>query len=96
MLTNKLNEKYYPNNNASDEIRKAFIDFFIHNGEKTTSTTKNTSRALNRFKYYADKQLSWDLNENTNQYELTIVLPDENGNRVQRHFSANTLFAGTE
>lgn len=96
MLTNKLNEKYYPNNNASDEIRKAFIDFFIHNGEKTTSTTRNTSRALNRFKYYADKQLSWDLNENTNQYELTIVLPDENGNRVQRHFSANTLFAGTE
>lgn len=96
MLTNKLNEKYYPNNNASDEIRKAFIDFFIHNGEKTTSTTKNTTRALNRFKYYADKQLSWDLNENTNQYELTIVLPDKNGNRVQRHFSANDLFAGTE
>ena len=96
MLTNKLNERYYPNNNASDEIRKAFIDFFIHNGEKTTSTTKNTTRALNRFKYYADKQLSWDLNENTNQYELTIVLPDKNGNRVQRHFSANDLFAGTE
>ena len=96
MLTNKLNERYYPNNNASDEIRKSFIDFFIHNGEKTTSTTKNTTRALNRFKYYADKQLSWDLNENTNQYELTIVLPDKNGNRVQRHFSANDLFAGTE
>ena len=96
MLTNKLNERYYPNNNASDEIRKAFIDFFIHNGEKTTSTTRNTIRALNRFKYYADKQLSWDLNENTNQYELTIVLPDKNGNRVQRHFSANDLFAGTE
>lgn len=96
MLTNKLNERYYPNNNASDEIRKAFIDFFIHNGEKTTSTTNNTTRALNRFKYYADKQLSWDLNENTNQYELTIVLPDKNGNRVQRHFSANDLFAGTE
>ena len=96
MLTNKLNERYYPNNNASDEIRKAFIDFFIHNGEKTISTTKNTTRALNRFKYYADKQLSWDLNENTNQYELTIVLPDKNGNRVQRHFSANDLFAGTE
>lgn len=96
MLTNKLNEKYYPENIATDEIRKAFIDFFIHNGEKTTSTTKNTTRALNRFKYYADKQLSWDLNENTNQYELTIVLPDKNGNRVQRHFSANDLFAGTE
>lgn len=91
LLTGRLNEKYYPNQDKT--IGQAFCDLFINNGEKTTRTTKNSTKALNKFSYYAKKQLSWDINEVTGKPELTIVLPDDYGNLVQRHFTSEELFS---
>ena len=53
LLTGKLNEQYYPNQDKT--IGWAFCDLFINNGEHTTNTTKNTSSALKKFSYYAKK-----------------------------------------
>nr|DAN22307.1 MAG TPA_asm: hypothetical protein [Bacteriophage sp.] len=53
LLTGRLNEQYYPNQDKT--IGQAYCDLFINNGEKTTRTTKNTTKALNRFSYYAKK-----------------------------------------
>lgn len=94
LLTGRLNEKYYPNQDKMSG--QAFCNLFINNGEKTTHTTKNTTRALNRFSYYAKKQLSWDTNENTGKPELTIVLPDDYGNLVQQHFTSEQLFSNNQ
>lgn len=96
MLTGKLNEQYYPESNADENIRKAFVDLFVHNGEKTLTTTKSSSKILNRFKYYADKRLAWELNENTGQYELSIVLTTRDGNRQYRRFTKQDLFSNTD
>ena len=93
LLTGKLNEQYYPNQDKT--ISQVFCDLFINNGEHTTNTTKNTSSALKKFSYYAKKQISWDYNESTGKYELTIVLPDDNGNLIQRHITSEQLFTNT-
>ena len=93
LLTGKLNEQYYPNQDKT--IGQVFCDLFINNGEHTTNTTKNTSSALKKFSYYAKKQISWDYNESTGKYELTIVLPDDNGNLIQRHITSEQLFTNT-
>lgn len=94
LLTGRLNEQYYPNQDKT--IGQAYCDLFINNGEKTTRTTKNTTKALNRFSYYAKKQLSWDINEVTGKPELTIVLPDAYGNLVQQHFTSEQLFSNNQ
>lgn len=94
LLTGRLNEQYYPNQNR--RIGQYFCDLFINNGEHTTNTTKNTQSALKKFSYYAKKQISWDYNESTGNYELTIVLPDDNGNLRQRHITQNQLFNNTQ
>ena len=93
LLTGKLSEQYYPNQDKT--IGQVFCDLFINNGEHTTNTTKNTSSALKKFSYYAKKQISWDYNESTGKYELTIVLPDNNGNLIQRHITSEQLFTNT-
>lgn len=93
LLTGKLNEQYYPNQDKT--IGQVFCDLFINNGEHTTNTTKNTSSTLKKFSYYAKKQISWDYNESTGKYELTIVLPDDNGNLMQRHITSEQLFTNT-
>lgn len=93
LLTGKLNEQYYPNQDRT--IGQVFCDLFINNGEHTTNTTKNTSSTLKKFSYYAKKQISWDYNETTGKYELTIVLPDDNGNLIQRHITSEQLFTNT-
>lgn len=94
LLTGKLNEQYYPNQDAT--TGQAFCDLFINNGEHTTNTTKNTPSALKKFSYYAKKQISWDYNEGKGKYELTIVLPDDNGNLRQRFIAQDQLFANTQ
>lgn len=94
LLTGKLSEQYYPNQDKT--IGQVFCDLFINNGEHTTNTTKNTQSALKKFSYYAKKQISWDYNEVTGNYELTIVLPDDNGNLRQRHITQNQLFNNTQ
>lgn len=94
LLTGKLSEQYYPNQDKT--IGQVFCDLFINNGEHTTNTTKNTQSALKKFSYYAKKQISWDYNEVTGNYELTIVLPDDNGNLLQRHITQNQLFNNTQ
>lgn len=94
LLTGKLNEQYYPNQDA--KTGQAFCDLFINNGEHTTNTTKNTPSALKKFSYYAKKQISWDYNEGKGKYELTIVLPDDNGNLRQRFIAQDQLFANTQ
>ena len=94
LLTGRLNEQYYPNQDKT--VGQAYCDLFINNGEKTTRTTKNTTKALNRFSYYAKKQLSWDINEATGKPELTIVLPDAYGNLVQQHFTSEQLFSNNQ
>ena len=94
LLTGKLNEQYYPNQDKT--IGQVFCDLFINNGEHTTNTTKNTQSALKKFSYYAKKQISWDYNEVTGNYELTIVLPDDNDNLRQRHITQNQLFNNTQ
>lgn len=93
LLTGKLSEQYYPNQDKT--IGQVFCDLFINNGEHTTNTTKNTSSALKKFSYYAKKQISWNYNESTGKYELTIVLPDDNGNLIQRHITSEQLFTNT-
>lgn len=93
LLTGKLSERYYPNQDKT--IGQVFCDLFINNGEHTTNTTKNTSSALKKFSYYAKKQISWNYNESTGKYELTIVLPDDNGNLIQRHITSEQLFTNT-
>lgn len=93
LLTGKLSEQYYPNQDKT--IGQVFCDLFINNGEHTTNTTKNTSSALKKFSYYAKKQISWDYNESTGKYELTMVLPDDNGNLIQRHITSEQLFTNT-
>lgn len=94
LLTGKLNEKYYPNQDKT--VGSVFCDLFINNGVKTTQTTKNTTKVLNKLSYYAKKQLSWDIDENTGKATLTIVLPNENGILQQRHITGDQLFANTE
>ena len=93
LLTGKLSEQYYPNQDKT--IGQVFCDLFINNGEHTTNTTKNTSSALKKFSYYAKKQISWNYNESTGKYGLTIVLPDDNGNLIQRHITSEQLFTNT-
>lgn len=94
LLTGKLSEQYYPNQDKT--IGQVFCDLFINNGKHTTNTTTNTQSALKKFSYYAKKQISWDYNEVTGNYELTIVLHDDNGNLRQRHITQNQLFNNTQ
>lgn len=80
------------------------IEFFIHHGQDTLLGNKDRQHWANMaqqdrflFSTLTSKQISWDYNETTGKYELTIGLLNQDGiGYTTEIFTQDQLFADTE